>query len=332
MNYYGFNFQWMVSWKPGQPPGPPDEKALDFLAEYGFDFVRIPVDYRFWTTDFDYFHPDESVFYIIDQYLKACRLRGIHMSLNLHRAPGYCTNRNDLERHNLWRDEVAQAAFVFLWETFARRYQGVPGDVLSFDLINEPPAPGEYGMTRKNHAIVIQRTVSAIRAIDPHRKIVVDGLGGGYLAMPELAGLGVVHSGRGYHPMPVTHHKASWWSDHAHAPAPKYPGLQWQGRTWDRAALRDSYRAWREVEARGVKIHIGEFGCFKHTPNDIALRWYSDMLSVYQEFGWGYALWQFQGPFGIIDPGRPDATLERIHGYHVDRALLELLLAHRGLR
>jgi endoglucanase len=329
MNYYGFNFQWMVSSKAGQEPEPPDEKALDFLAGYGFNFVRIPVDYRFWTTGFDYFHPDQSIFRFIDQYLEACRSLGIHMSLNLHRAPGYCTNRNDLERHNLWRDEIAQDAFVFLWETFARRYQGVPGDVFSFDLINEPPAPGAHGMTRKNHAAIIRRAVSVIRAIDPQREIVIDGLGGGYLAMPELAGLDVVHSGRGYHPMPVTHHKASWWSGHTQAPAPKYPGLQWQGRTWDRAALRDSYRAWREVEARGTRIHIGEFGCFKHTPNDIALRWFSDMLSVYREFRWGYALWQFQGPFGITDHGRPGAKFELRGGYHIDRALLELLLTNR---
>lgn len=331
MNHYGFNFQWMVSWTPDRAPEPPDERALDFLAEYGFNFVRIPVDYRFWTTNFDYFHPDESVFYMIDQYLKACRSRGIHMSLNLHRTPGYCTNRNDLERDNLWRDETAQDAFVFLWETFSRRYQGVPGDVLSFDLINEPPAPGEHGMTRKNHAAIIQRAAAAIRAIDPQREIVIDGLGGGYLAMPELASLGVIHSGRGYHPMPVTHHKASWWSGHTHAPAPQYPGLRWQGRTWDRAALRDSYRGWREVEARGTKIHIGEFGCFKYTPNDIALRWYNDILSVYKEFRWGYALWQFQGPFGIIDHGRPGAKFESMGGYQVDRALFDLLLAHRDL-
>ncbi len=329
MNYYGFNFQWMVSWKPDQAPEPPDKNALDFLAAYEFNFVRIPVDYRFWTKDFDYFHPNESVFCLIDQYLEACRDRGIHMSLNLHRAPGYCTNRNDLERHNLWTDEVAQDAFVFLWETFARRYQAVPSDVLSFNLVNEPPAPGKHGMTRKNHAALIRRAVAAIRAIDAHRGIVIDGLGGGFLAMPELAGLGVVHSGRGYHPMPVTHHKANWWSDHVHAPAPKYPGLRWQGRIWDRTSLRDSYRAWREVERRGATIHVGEFGCFKHTPDDIALHWFSDILSIYKEFGWGYALWQFQGPFGIIDHGRTGAKFERIRGYQVDRALLELMLTNR---
>jgi hypothetical protein len=329
MRHYGFNFQWMYAWSPGLQPERPDGRALDFLAEFGFNFVRIPLDYRFWTKDFDYFHPDESILEYIDSYLEACRSRGIHLSLNLHRAPGYCTNRNGLERHNLWRDPLAQDAFVFLWETFACRYEQVPSEFLSFDLVNEPPHPGEYGMTRGNHAALIQRTVAAIRSIDPHREMAINGLGGGYLAMPELAHLGVVHSGRGYNPMPVSHHKASWWAGHVRAPAPRYPWLLWQGRLWNRSALRRCYKPWRRVEQRGARIHIGEFGCFKHTPNDVAMRWLSDLLCIFQEFGWGYAMWQFQGPFGIIEHGRPGAKMESVAGYPVDRALLELMLECR---
>jgi aryl-phospho-beta-D-glucosidase BglC (GH1 family) len=329
MRHYGFNFQWMYTWQPGQGPEHADEKALDFLVRFGFDFVRVPMDYRFWTQDFDYFCPDESVFRYIDEYVAACQSRGIHICLNLHRAPGYCTNRNDLERHNLWLDEIAQRAFIFLWEMFACRYRGVSGQFLSFDLVNEPPCPGEYGMTRENHATLIRRTVAAIRAIDPNREISIDGLGGGSLAMPELADLEVTHSGRGYQPMPVTHHKASWWSGHTHAPAPKYPGLLWQGRLWNRRTLRSSYNSWRKVEKRGARVHIGEFGCFRHTANDIALRWLTDLLGVFQEFKWGYAMWNFQGPFGIIDHGRPDAKLESLAGYNVDRCLLDLLLENR---
>ncbi len=329
MNYYGFNFQWMFLWSPGQQPAPADEKALDFLAKYSFNFVRIPTDYRFWTQNFDYLHPDESIFEYIDQYLEACISRGIHMSLNFHRTPGYCINRNDLEKHNLWRDELAQDAFVFLWETFARRYRHVPCDRLSFDLVNEPPHPWQYGMTRRRHAALIRRTVAAIRAIDADRMIVIDGLGGGSMAMPELADLGVIHSGRGYHPMPISHHQATWWDGHVRSPEPVYPGLKWQGRRWDRSALRASYRPWREVQKRGVAVHIGEFGCFNRTPNDIAFRWLTDLFSIFKEFGWGYAMWNFEGPFGIIEHGRPGADFESIDGYRVDCALLDLMLENR---
>jgi endoglucanase len=329
MPRYGFNFQWMFSWREGHLPEPADEKALDFMADLGFDFVRVTTDYRFWTKGFDYFHPDESMFGYLDGYLQACRSRGLHMCLNQHRAPGYCINRIDLEKHSLWTDVEAQDAFVFLWETFARRYKDVPSSALSFNLLNEPPDIGRRGMTRENHAAVMRRTTAAIRAIDPDREVVVDGLYGGGVAVPELADLGVIHSGRGYTPMPVTHYQANWWSGAAGLPVPVYPGTPWDGQTWDKEALRRFYQPWRDVQAQGVTVHIGEFGCFNKTPNDVAMRWFTDLFGLYKEFGWGFAVWGFEGAFGIIRHGRPGAVYEDYKGYPVDRALLDLILACR---
>lgn len=331
MTHYGFNFQWMFSWAPERAPQEPDEKALDFLARYSFNFVRVPTDYRFWTTNFDYRNPDEAVFGYLDRYLDACRSRGIHLSLNLHRAPGYCINGQELERDNLWTDAVAQDGFVFLWETFARRYQGVPGEVLSFDLVNEPPDVGTRGLTRENHAALIGRTVAAIRALDPAREIAIDGLGGGNIAMPELAGLGVTHSGRAYQPYPVSHWGAPWW-DGWNTPlaAPEYPGTVYEGRVWNRETLHEFYEPWREVQALGAPVHIGEFGCYVLTPNHVALRWFRDLFGLFRQYGWGYALWEFEGAFGVVNHGRPGTVYEELGGYRVDRALLDLLLEGRG--
>jgi len=329
MPRYGFNFQWMFVWEDGHSPAEPDEAALDFMARFGFDFVRVPLDYRFWTTNFDYLHPDERVFAWIDRYLQACQQRNLHLSLNIHRAPGYCINANHLERHNLWLDTVAQDGFVFLWETFARRYKGISNDAISFDLINEPPDIGEYGMTRENHAAVIRKTVNAIRAIDPSRAIVIDGLAGGNFAMPELADLGVQQSGRGYQPMPVSHYRAEWWSDSKGLPEPVYPGTKWYGHTWNRDTLRAFYQPWRELEQKGVSVHIGECGCYNQTPNDVALRWFTDLFGLYKEFGWGFALWNFIGAFGIAEHGRPGTRYENFYGYRIDRALLDVIMASR---
>jgi len=329
MPWYGFNVQWLFSWDEGRVPEAVDERALDFMAHFGFDFVRIPTDYRFWTREFDYFHPDETAFTAIDTYIAACQARGMHLSLNLHRAPGYCINRNDLERDNLWVDPLAQDAFVFLWETFALRYKGIPPDALSFDLVNEPPAVGHYGLTRDNHAALMRRTVAAVWAIDPARPITIDGLAGGNLAMPELADLPITQSGRGYQPMAISHFEAPWWAGSAGLSFPVYPGTHWNGVTWDRSALYELYQPWRDLQAQGVPIHIGEFGCYNHTPNDLALRWFTDLFSIFKDSGWGYSLWMFAGAFGIVAHGRPGSVYERILGYQVDRALLDLMLNGR---
>ena len=39
--------------------------------------------------------------------------------------------------------------------------------------------------------------------------------------------------------------------------------------------------------------------------------------------------WNFDGPFGIVDHGRAGARYETVHGYSVDRDLLELFLSSR---
>ena len=328
MTHYGFNFQWMLV-GDGERPRPADERALDFIALHGLNFVRIPTNYRVWTTGFDYLHPDESVFESLDGHLEACRSRGIHLSLNLHRAPGYCITRSDLEKHNLWRDAEAQDAFVFLWAGFARRYRGVAAADLSFDLVNEPPAIGLNGFSRENHAALIRRTVAAVRAIDPDRPIVIDGLDGGNLAMPELTGLGLTHSGRGYAPYPVSHWGAEWWDGWRLGDAPRYPGVLYEGRRWGKDDLRAFYDPWREIQAAGTPVHIGEFGCYNRTPNADALRWFADLFALFHEFGWGYAMWNFEGPFGIVGHGRAGARIEDRGGYAVDVDLLDLMLTSR---
>lgn len=48
MSRNGFNFTWMYKNDNEELPKKPDLKALDFLRNYGLDFVRIPLNYRFW--------------------------------------------------------------------------------------------------------------------------------------------------------------------------------------------------------------------------------------------------------------------------------------------
>ncbi|MFF5234739.1 glycoside hydrolase family 5 protein [Dactylosporangium sp. NPDC000521] len=324
MPHHGFNVQWMFNAHAGVAG--PDERVLDAVAAWGFDFIRLPADYRLWSVGGDPHHADESVLARVDKILDACRQRGLHLSLNLHRAPGYIITGWETEPYNLWTDRPARDAFVATWERFAHRYIGIPADELSFDLVNEPPALGLRGFTRDAHEDVIRHAAAAVRAISPDRPLVIDGLDGGNLAMPELADLGATQSVRGYQPMSVSHYRAPWWPGHHGLPAPAYP-CDYDGRWWDAAGLRDFYAPWRELEATGVPVHVGEFGCYEHTPDDVAQAWFADLFDVFGQFGWGYALWEFEGPFGIVGHHRPGARFERRDGFDVDVRLLDLMRA-----
>lgn len=349
--FYGFNMQWFFSLaqevenakKDGialsakkitevskkdidllLPRLGPDGKALNFIKNMGCNFVRIPLDYRFWIQDFAYDAPYEAVLEKIDACVEAVVSHGLFCSLNIHRAPGYCINNNDEEKHNLWTDKIAQDAFVLQWEHFAKRYSSYSEDQLEFDLLNEPPNIDQYGLTRDIHADLMKRTAQAIWAIDPKRPITIDGLGGGNIAMPELSDAGFRMSTRGYQPMPVSHYQASWCAETQGLDYPVYPGTEFDGKIWTIDTIRDHYRPWKELSDKGVPVYIGEFGCYNKINNDLALRWFTDIFTVFNENGWGYVLWEFDGEFGIIGHNRPGTRYETIDGYEVDIDLYNL--------
>lgn len=326
MNYYGFNFLWMFAKRRDESlPSEPDLNELDFVASEGFNFVRIPTDYKFWTKDFNYFNPDENILQYIDRYIDACNIRGLHACLNIHRAPGYCINSPDKEIHNLWRDEIAQDAFVFIWKLFTERYKHIPSSKLSFDLVNEPcNREPTHPCTRDDHQKVIRKTIDAIHSLDPDRQIVIDGFDGGGSALPELADVNAIHSGRGYYPFQVSHYQASWVNGWDKMELPEYPGMVSKNNYCDIDSLRKYYQPWKDVEAKGIKVHIGEFGAFNKLPNDIALRWLKDLMIVFKENNWGYSLWNFNGSFGIINHNRPGTNFQMYKGFNVDMDMLEI--------
>lgn len=333
--WYGFNVLWFFSagWKnPVVNPGciHIDENDLDFIKEMGCNFIRIPTDYRYFIHDFDYHNYDEQMLQVLDKAVEAVISRGLHCSLNVHRGPGYCINGNELERDNLWTDKIAQDAFADLWAMFAERYKKYSKDQLSFDLLNEPPSVGKYGLTRENHKAIMKRTCEGIRKVSPDRTIVCDGLGGGHMAAPELAELNVVMSGRGYQPFKLTHWHAEWNEKDGSMdwPYPQWPGMEADGKKWNKDELREFYKPWKEMADNGSTVHIGECGCYNKVKNETALAWYEDFFSVCNEMGFGYALWNFRGPFGIAEHRREGTNWVYMKGIQVDKDLYEMFMAH----
>ncbi len=304
------------------------EADFQWISDWGFDFVRLPMSYCCWSGPDRWRELDEPVLAHIDQAIEFGRRYGIHVCLNFHRAPGYCVNPPP-EPFNLWKDQEPQDAFCHHWETFARRYRGIGSDRLSFDLVNEPHIPDDSKMSRQDHERVIRRVVATIRAVDAERLIIADGLGCGTIACPELADLGVGQSCRAYAPFGISHYQAPWatWLDWADVPSPAWPGGWEHGALWTREHLEAFYQPWRDLIAQGVGVHCGEGGAFNRTPHDVFLAWFRDVLDILRDSGVGFALWNFRGAFGVLDSGRADVAYEDWQGHRLDRKLLDLLKA-----
>jgi aryl-phospho-beta-D-glucosidase BglC (GH1 family) len=339
----GFNLLDYFSPSPGRNPEANRTTGDDlrWMADWGFDFVRLPMAYPRYLdfdrsrqiTNDDFYKINTQVVDEIEKLVTLAHQHGLHVSLNLHRAPGYCINAGFNEPFNLWKDKEAQDAFNFHWGMWAQRFKNISREKISFDLLNEPAfredmndqfskssaLPGE--LYRK----VAKGAADTIRAANPNRLIIADGNHGGSDVIPELIDLNIGQSCRGYFPHYISHYQAPWvWKDPSQAPAPVWPGTM-DGKNFGRETLEEFYRPWIELLSKGVGVHCGECGCWKKTPHDIFLAWFGDVIDILTKNGIGYALWNFRGDFGILDSGRQDVDYTDWYGHKLDSKLLDLL-------
>jgi endoglucanase len=295
------------------------EQDFKMMADWGFDFARLPMSYHCWAKPDDWLQLDESVLKEIDEAVAFGDKYKVHINLNLHRIPGYCVNP-PAEPLNLWKDEKALDAAAFHWRHFARRYKGISSKKLSFDLINEPANVDEADYVR-----VVSHLVEVIRAEDPKRLIIIDGLQYGTQPVFGAAKLNVGQSTRGYGPMQVSHYKASWVKIDWRTP-PTWPLNPDSKDRWDKERLkREIFDPWKKLATQGVGVHVGEGGAFNYTPHDVALAWMKDNLEIWKENGWGWSLWNLRGGFGVLDSDRADVNYEDYQGHKLDRTMLDLL-------
>ena len=442
---------------------PFSEDDFKMISSLGFNFVRLPMDYRVWIKDSDVYKINEDVMKEIDQAVEFGKKYGVHVCINFHRAPGYSVNESPKEKTNLWTDPETQKACAFHWAYFAERYKNIPSKDLSFNLFNEPKDIDE-----EIHYKVVKIMTDAIREKDPNRLIISDGLIWGSKPAEKLVPLKVAQATRGYFPSNVTHYKASWVQGSDRYPVPVWPMPkvnsylfgpikkeyqtpliiecdirepvklrikvdivsgssrlivkadnkqifdkafkcgpgkgEWEkevhNKEWDvyqniynkdyfceipagtkRIELtniegdwftfseieingsrltpqnqwgvkqgkviynpsdksapfkseqmvdkeymwKENILPWKKLEGMGIGVIVGEWGAFNKTPHDVVLRWMKDCLENWKQAGWGWALWNFRGEFGILDSDRKDVVYEDFNGHKLDRKMLELI-------
>lgn len=225
------------------------EKEFQAIQNLGFNFVRLPIDYRTYTLSGNWnFFVDNPV-KNIDDAIAWGEKYNVHVCLNLHRAPGYCVNSTHNlpanQQLDLWTDEEAQNVFTNHWKFFAERYKDIPPARLSFNLVNEPS-----NVTEEDYVAVMKKAITAIHNITPERLIFIDALNYAneiLLSLKDIPNVAqAIHS---YQPFQLTHYKAGWVNGSDLWPVPQWPVL---------AINSYLYGTWKS-EFKSPLVLLGEF-------------------------------------------------------------------------
>jgi len=341
----GFNLLDYFGAFPSKGSGSKSTKDdFKWMVDWGFDFVRLPMAYPRYinfepgknVSPADILNINEKVVDEIQELVFQAQESGLHVSINLHRAPGFCINAGFHEPYNLWNDQEAQDAFYFHWEMWGNRFKNVSSKKISFDLVNEPCMREDMNdQFSKSSAVpgatyrkVALAAANAIRKSNPDHLVIADGNSGGSNVIPEISDLDIAQSCRGYFPHYISHYRAPWvYKNPDDAPKAVWPGVM-DGKSFSRKNLEEFYQPWIDLVKQGVGVHCGECGCYRETPHEVFLAWFGDVLDILTENQIGYALWNFRGDFGVLDSGRKDVEYEEWYGHKLDRKMLELLKKH----
>jgi aryl-phospho-beta-D-glucosidase BglC (GH1 family) len=211
----GFNLLEKFFFSGQQKPFHEDDFRM--ISELGFNFVRLPMDYRGYIAGKDWEKFDEKPLKHIDQAIEWGGKYGVHVCLNLHRAPGW-TVAKPPEKTDLWNDPEPRRVAALHWRMFAKRYRGIPNSRLSFNLFNEPA-----GIEEQKYVSVVETMLEAIRAEHPDRLVLCDGAEWGRQPVDAFIPMKVGMMTRGYSPFRITHYKATWVGDNRDWPVPAWP-------------------------------------------------------------------------------------------------------------
>jgi endoglucanase len=294
---------------------------IDRIAAEGFDHVRVPVAWHF------HLQPGKTGLEIsptlladLEPVLRRALDKNLHVMMDWHHFNDLTTAPAD-----------HLGTFLAGWEAIARHFKSWPPE-LFFELLNEPYA----ALTTEVANPIYQKSIAAIRKIDPNRIIVVSPGQWGQvgeldkLRLPD-ADERLIVTIHCYEPFQFTHQGAGW-AGLKDLRGITYPGppptpYQLPASLRENAGVRsfiDGYntlpaaqnpcspRAIRETldAARawslyfGRPIHLGEFGSHKVGDHASRARHLLDVRTLAEARQIPWTLWDWKASFAYWDPAR----------------------------
>jgi endoglucanase len=293
------------------------ETDVEKIASLGFDHIRLPVDEeQLWDENGNRYN---DAFDLLTSCIDWCMKNNLKVIVDLHILRSHHFNAAEKP---LWTDTAEQDKFCDFWRDLSKALKNYPNSMVAYELMNEAVAddPEQWNQ-------LLFRATSAIRETEPYRTIVIgSNRWQSYqtfdvLKVPENDP-NILLSFHFYDPFLLTHIAASWTNlRNFHGPV-HYPGIilteeefgqlpddvkpelgWWVGREYNKEVIADMFRKpLQKATELGLPLYCGEYGIVADAPVEDRLRWYADMMELFNEMGIGSANWNYKSNnFGLFN-------------------------------
>lgn len=324
------------------------EKDLLTIKNWGFNCIRLPVDYNFF--EIKSYQYDENRLKKIDKMINLSEKYNLNLILDLHKTAGHSFALKERDKNDIWdKKSENRKRFLSIWDMFSKRYKNY-GNVI-YEILNEPIAP-DYGSWNE----LCDEAINTIRKNDNFHHIVIEsnmwGRPNCFEGLKKFDDEKIIYSFHFYEPIVVTHQMAYWTPFvvyDIYRKYVRYPGrpenienakeklerkdekfaafLDGQDKDWNIMELEKLLTPVFDFrEKYDVPVFCGEFGCIVVADPQTRKNWTSDMMLIFKKHGISWTYWSYKNmDFGIIDltenyKSNPNYSTER-----VDSNILEVL-------
>jgi endoglucanase len=292
------------------------QSDFDTIAAMGFDHVRIPVDeVQLWDS---LGHKEKEAFALLHQAIKWALAANLRVIVDLHiiRSHYFIAISNPL-----WTNPAEQEKLIDLWRQLSDELHSYPDQMVAYEILNEAVADNPQDWNS-----LFNRVITEIRKKEPDRKIVI---GSNRWQIPSTFpdlkipenDPNIILSFHFYTPLALTHHLAPWSPIAEYSGPVNYPGwiidtLNYKGlSTTTVEAMRNYANGYFDKEVlaqvmapaikvareKNLPLFCGEYGVYPKIPNELRLRWYKDVCSIFNENHIAYCHWCYKGDFPVLD-------------------------------
>ncbi len=293
------------------------EKDIRFIDSVGFDHIRLPIDEEQMWDENEIRHDD--AFALMQNCLEWCRNSGLRVVIDLHILRSHYFNAAEKP---LWTKPEEQDKFIRLWKDLSSFLHVWPNSMVAYEFMNEPVAddPEQWN-------ILLARVADSIRKWEPQRVLVIGSNKWQSASTFDKLRIpandtNIILSFHFYEPMVLTHYHAGWTVFKDFEGVVSYPGKIVPESTqpeFQKVYNRDTLLKMMQkpihlADSLKLPLYCGEFGVYKDFFPAAKIAWYTDMVSIFNQYHIAYANWNYKSnEFGIVDENmKPDLPIIKI--------------------